>query len=52
MHYLPLTQFQFLVDAALMFCSCALQELEHEASPLTFTDMKEPALALPVAAIQ
>lgn len=50
MHF-PSTQFQ-LFDAALMFPSCALQELEHEASPLTFTDVKEPALTLPMAAVQ
>ena len=34
-------------NISFLWCSiCALQELEHESSPLTFTDMKEPALTL------
>lgn len=48
MHLLLLTQFQFFfVDVAVTFPSCAPQEMAHEASPLTFTEMKEPALTLP-----
>lgn len=44
-------QVKLSVDAALMFPSCTLQDLEHEASPLTFTHMKEPALTLLMAVV-
>lgn len=47
-----LTRFQFLVDAALIFPSFTLQEEEHEAFPLTFTDMEEEVLTLSAAMVQ